>query len=263
MKFAHLIDGMMMQENSEATRERVREANKIAIAMMRKAGFEIGEGVQVVVDPQLPFMGYTIPQGSGFRIVVSGMAVDSGMLEALLVHEMSHVYRMRTHHPSHDGRIIQEVVSGLGKRGLSQDYHQKILSGLVNDIQDLYADDIATKVIKKGGFLRRDQLTVFLQDWVKDEPVESNDAEMDRWVNSSIMVHNARAIGQMARHEIEDTGDKAATSNKRYLSRISPILSSQFEYFKGLMANLKENITEEEYRRLLTDYLNRFLEIAG
>ena len=77
------------------------------------------------------------------------------------------------------------------------------------------------------------------------------------------MVTNARAIGQMTRLRISDVGGRVTALNKTLLSRISPIVSSQFEYFKGLMANLKENITEEEYRRLLTDYLNRFLEMAG
>ncbi len=76
------------------------------------------------------------------------------------------------------------------------------------------------------------------------------------------MVHNARAIGQMTRHAIEDTGGKAAESNKKFLSRMPPATASQFPYFRDLMINLKENMTRDQYRKLLAEYLNRFLEVA-
>src|SRR5713226_7745912 len=92
-------------ENSDDIEDSVRKARQIAIDMMRKAGFDIGNKVKVVVDPQLPFMGYTMPQGGNFTIVVSGGAVGSGLLEGLLVHEMSHVYRIQTNHPTHNGQI--------------------------------------------------------------------------------------------------------------------------------------------------------------
>src|SRR5437899_859900 len=127
------------------------------------------------------------------------------MLEGLLVHEMSHIYRMENNHPSHDAEVIEESIDKIGKQRLSHDYQQKIIHDLLNGIQDLYADDISMKVLKKNRILESDQISSFLQDWVKDEPVESGEPEGDRWVNASIMVHNARAIGQMTRHGIEDT----------------------------------------------------------
>jgi hypothetical protein len=76
------------------------------------------------------------------------------------------------------------------------------------------------------------------------------------------MVHNARAIGQMTRHGIEDTGGKARDSNRRFLSQMPPAAARQFQYFQDLMINLEENMTRDQYRKLLADYLNRFLEVA-
>jgi len=242
--------------------EFVKKAYSNASRMMKESGFGLKSNVEVAIDPQLPFMGYTMPQGRGYRIVVSGGSVGSGMLEGLLVHEMSHIYRMENNHPSHDAEIIEGLIDKIGKQYLSSDYQQKIVHDLLNDIQDLYADDVSMKVLKKSPILKSGQMSGFLQDWVKDEPVESGDTGRDRWVNASIMVHNARAIGQMTRHSIEDTGGKAAESNKRFLSRIPPTASSQFPYFKDLMVNLKENMTGNQYRKLLADYLNRFLEVA-
>jgi hypothetical protein len=248
--------------NDRANNELVKKAELNASQMMKKSGFGIKSEVEVAIDPQLPFMGYTMPQGRGYRIVVSGGSVGSGMLEGLLVHEMSHIYRMENNHPSHDAEIIEEAIDKIGKQYLSHDYQQKIVHDLLNDIQDLYADDISMKVIKEGQILKPGQINGFLQDWVKDEPVESGNSENDRWVNASIMVHNARAIGQMTRHAIQDTGGKAADSNKRFLSRMPPTVASQFQYFRDLMINLKENMTRDHYRKLLADYLNRFLEVA-
>src|SRR5437016_4306411 len=249
-------------EDSEGTDETVRKSRQTALDLMRKAAYDIGTKVKVVVDPQLPFMGYTIPQGGNFTIVVSGGAVGSGLLEGLLVHEMSHIYRIRSNHPSHNGQILEEAIDNIGKRVVLRDHQQKIVHDLLNDIQDLYADDISFKVIRNSPILASDQMTRFLQDWVKDEPVRSHDGVMDSWINASIMTHNARAIAQMARHRVEDTGGRAEQANKSFLSQVSPSVAGRFEYFRNLLQNLREDMTAEEYRSLLADYLRQFLEIA-
>lgn len=246
---------------SEGARQRVMQALSNAIETMRQSGFDIGNGVRVDIDPTLPFMGYTRPEGNIFRITVSGNAIDSGMLEGLLVHEMSHIYRMQTNHPSHNARIIDWEVNRLGEQVLPYDYQRKIVGELVNNIEDLYADDIAVNVMR-GVLVSEDQLSRFFQNWVKDEPVETGDPVRDRWFNASIMANNARAIGQMTRHRIEDTGDRAAVMNEKFLSLTSPEISTQYEYFLNTLTNLKEAITQEEYRTLLSEYLNRFLETA-
>ena len=247
---------------SEDIEETVRKARQTAIEMMKKAGFDIGTKVKVVVDPKLLFMGYTMPQGGSFTIVVSGGAVGSGLLEGLLVHEMSHVYRIQTNHSSHNGQILEQAIGNLGKKTVLRDYQQKIAHDLLNDIQDLYADDISFKVLRNTPIMTSDQMTRFLQDWVKDEPAKSRDPVMDGWINASIMTHNARAIAQMARHRVEDIDGRAEQANKRFLSQMSPLVSGHFEYFRNLLENLREDMTAEEYRKLLANYLRQFLEIA-
>src|SRR2546422_1327997 len=223
------ISTSQREGTTEEVNETVRKARQTAIEMMRKAGYDIGTRVKVVVDPQLPFMGYTMPQGGNFTIVVSGGAVGSGLLEGLLVHEMSHVYRIQTNHPSHNGRILEEAVDTLGKKVVLRDYQQKIVHHLLNDIQDLYADDISFKVLRNTPILASDQMTRFLQDWVKDEPVKSRDAVMDSWIHASIITHNAREIAQMARHRVEDLGGRAEQANQRFLSQISDRVAARFQ----------------------------------
>jgi hypothetical protein len=203
-----------------------------------------------------------MPQGGNFRIVTSGMAVESGMLEGLLVHELSHIYRMETNHPSHDAQLIEEVISGLGRRALSPDYKLKIIRDLVNDVEDLYADDIAVKVIIGARIVSEDQMTEFLQGWVKDEPVKSNNPVRDGWVNTSMMAKNARAIGQMMRHGIVDRDGEAANSNEKFLLQLPTEKSMRFEYFKNLLTNMREDMRKEEYHGFLDNYLRTFVEVA-
>ncbi len=248
--------------SESANSEFVKKAFLNASRMMRESGFGLKSDVKVAIDPQLPFMGYSMPVGKGYRIVVSGGSVGSGMLEGLMVHEMSHIYRMENNHVSHDAKVIEGAIENIDKRNLSHDYQQKIVHDLLNDIQDLYADDISMKVLKKNRILKSGEMNSFLQDWVKDEPIESGESKRDSWVNASIMIHNARALGQMTRHGIEDTGGKAADSSKRFLSRMPSTAASQFQYFRDLMINLEENMTRDQYRRLLADYLSRFLDVA-
>ena len=246
----------------EKTAELVNGSFTRAKEMMAKAGYKIPDNVRVSVDPQLPFMGYTMPTRQGFNIVIAGGAVDSGMLEGLLVHEMSHIVRISTNHPSHNAEILEEAVERLGGNSGLRDSQQKVIHDLLNDIQDLYADDIAFKVLRLSPSSINDRMTEFLQSWVKDEAVKTKDAITDGWANMSIMAHNARAIAQMARHGVEDTGGRAAHSSRAFLDQVSPDIAKQFDYFRNTLSNLREGMSADEYRALLAKYLGRFVDVA-
>jgi hypothetical protein len=231
-----------------------------AVQMMAKAGYKIPNNVKVTVDPQLPFMGYTMPTRQGFNIVVAGGAVGSGMLEGLLMHEMGHIYRITTNHPSHSAQILEEAIGRLGTN--LSDYQQKIIHDLLNDIQDLYADDLTFKALPNSRVIGPDQMTEFLQSWVKDAPVMSENPTQDRWTNTSLMTHNARAIAQMARLHVEDTGGLASKANKAFLDHVDPDIAGGFDYFRKTLLNLREDMTASDYRKLLADYLDKFVRIA-
>jgi hypothetical protein len=256
------MSGGNFETVNEPRDDRVDETLKGAIQRMTDAGFDIGRPVSLAIDSKLPFMGYTMPRDGGFTIVVSGMAVDSGMLDGLLLHELSHIYRMQTNHPSHNAHLLREAMRSLGNHALSHEYKRRIIRDLVNDLQDLYADEIAVKVMTQTQVVSERELTGFFQSWVKDAPVQSNDARRDRWLNLSIMEKNARAISQMRKQGIRDTGERAARSNERFLELLPTEMSKYYEYFEGLLSNLAENIGEDAYRVFLTDYLSKFVKVA-
>ncbi len=230
--------------------------------MMRDGGYAVGNHVRVVVDPNLGFMGYTFPKDGQFTIVVSGTAVESGMLEGLLVHEMSHVYRMQTKHPSHSEQIINDAMSRFTGRDLTSDYKQKIIHDLVNHLEDLYADDLAFKVFENNNIFPAEEVARFFLSWLSPEPVVSGNPKRDRWVNMAMMLRNSFALSNMTRHHVPDVEQRARRINEKLLSEIPADMSKSFEHFQKLMVGLREDITESEFTTLLGDYLKTFVELV-
>jgi hypothetical protein len=245
--------------------DELKKAFENASRMMRDAGFQIDEEIDVVVDRKLPFMGYTTTRGQEkHTIVVSAMALDSGMVEGLLIHEMSHIYRTVTKHPSHDQSVISSVISPLVKKGLNKDFQLQALHAGVNHIQDLYADDVSFEVFKRSQskLFSLEQMSEFFLSWLKDEPVRSDDVERSRWMNASIMLNNTFALSNMERHGIPDRGNRASKLNDSFLARIAPQAAQRFDYFHKLMVSLKEEISETEFKDLLGEYSANFLTIT-
>lgn len=240
----------------------VNDSLQRVLAMMKSAGFEINAKVHVVVDPDLPFMGYTFPKGSRFTIVVSGRALESGMLEGLLVHEMSHVYRMIKSHPSHSEQVINDIVGSFVQRGFNGDYQQKTFHDAVNHLEDLYADDISFKVFDGSKIFPAELASDFFQSWITPEPANTGNQTRDRWLNAALMLRNSFALSNMARHRTPDVGGKAKSMNDKFLSQMPPNARKAFEYFYSVMTSLEEDVTEKQYRNLLNDYLEKFVELA-
>jgi hypothetical protein len=245
--------------------ENVEEALRNVLNMMEQAGFRINQEVKVTVDKKLPFMGYTSRQWQSHIIVVSGFALESPMLEGLLTHELSHVYRNITHHPSHSEPLIASLVHILiDDHKLDRDYEQEILHQAINHIQDLYADDIAVRVLGANyGTRFLEQLGDFFLGWIKEEPATRGVRPRDRWINASMLLNNSFAISNMERHNItEGLIEKAKMSNDRFLNRINPSAAMQFSYFNRFMVGLEEDVSEAGFREQMEEYLRNLLKVV-
>ncbi len=243
----------------------VSEALNDVLQMMASAGFSISEEVDVVVDKNLPFMGYTSRQGARHTIVVSGMAVKSGMLKGLLAHELSHVYRNITNHPSHNERIIANLAGSFIKNHrVEEDYEKQVLHQVINHIQDLYADDITMKILTaERGLFDPKQLEEFFVEWVKEDPVKTGVERRDQWVNAGIMLNNSFALSNMQRHQINDGDRRAESKSGLFLGRINREAAREFGYFNDFMVGLKEHVTESEFQQEMREYLARFYEVVS
>jgi hypothetical protein len=246
--------------------ENVEQALRNALNMMEQAGFKINQDVKVVVDENLPFMGYTSRHWQSHVIVVSGFALKSPMLEGLLTHELSHIYRNITNHPSHSDNMIASLARlFISSHNLDRDYEQEILHQTINHIQDLYADDIAIKVLAAYGGMgpHLEELGEFFLGWIKEELSRSGAPRRDQWVNASILLNNCFAISNMERHTIIQAQiEKAKSSNARFLNQIKPGAAMGFSYFNRFMVGLKEDVSEAEFSEEMKEYLRSFLDIV-
>lgn len=235
----------------------LEELKDHTLSLMKASGFPITEKIAIEVDEKLPFMGYTAQKNGKPIIVVAKWAKDSGMLSGLLIHELSHIYRSETKHPSHNFAIHNKALSlALGNRQLLS-YQEEILRNILNSIQDLYADDIFFQIKKDAPT----NLVDFFLDWIK-KPVEGVDTK-STWINAGNMVNAAFAQANLERHHVADIDGKVAKKVADFLSKIDPKIAKKFAYFKNVMVQLPEKITNEECGQLLIEYLRTFLRITN
>jgi len=252
------VCGDLMSSEKNALNDGIRNALKI----MKDAGFEISDKLTVSVDPKLPFMGYSTKKDGKDVIVISGEALKSGMIEGLLVHEMSHIYRITTNHPSHNSRLLNKVgYSIIRKRHLTRDYQIKLIQQAVNHVQDLYADDITFKVFSHSNLFPPNQAFAFFLSWINDQPSRSKGAKTV-WLNIGILLDNCFALSNIVRHNIPDPNHEAENKAQSFLSQTSKEISDTFAYIEAFMTNLKENVTEKEFAESLTNYLTRIVDLA-
>ena len=236
-----------------------------ALKMMNNAGFKMKASVKFVVDEKLPFMGYTTHQKQGHLIVVAGKALSSGMIEGLLIHELSHIYRTETNHPSHNRILLNDAATQINaKFKIQARYQVKILQEIVNHIQDLYADDIAFQVFTKNQTTlgSPDQIGEFFLNWIRTEPTQLRKKGMKTWLDLSVMLNNTFVISNLEKHQTRQFQQKATNANQTLLSKINSQLSENYPYFKTFMTNLKENINEYEFKQQLLEYMTRFIQVA-
>ena len=239
----------------------VKEVANEALRMMKDAGFEIPDKLDVLVDPKLPFMGYSTKRGGSNIIVVAGEVLRSGMIEGLLVHEMSHIYRTNIHHPSHNRRLLDKVGKQIGRENhLTRSYEISVIQEAINHVQDLYADDIAFRVFQEGTF-PTNRIFDFFLGWINDRPVAQRDEE-SVWRNIQIMLNNSFVTSDMARHKVPDIDGRAEAKIKEFLAHSNDRMKKEFSYFREFMTNLKEDPTEGEFEENLTAYLQRIISCA-
>ena len=142
----------------------------------------------------MPIMGATKSTNGHHTLFASLDAVRSDALDGLLAHEMGHMIRTETHHPSHDPAVytLMAKTVRVPREGL------QALGEAFNHVQDIYADDLAFL----SGFDGRAR--EFFRVWI-----EGNSQRRDRarWKNVSRSVTNGFALGNLRRHRLLETDD--------------------------------------------------------
>lgn len=240
----------------------IEPAAKRALMMMRDSGYEIRGNVEIKVDRDLPFMGYSTQQQGGNVIVVAGRAVETGMIEGLLIHELCHIYRTEQKHPSHNSKLLDRVgLHLIHECQLTEDYQIQLIQQAVNHIQDLYADDLSFKVFQKNSVFGGEQAFEFFLDWISDAPTDSKSSKA-RWLDVQTMLNNSFAISNLTRHNIPDIDSQAENKTQAFLSRTDATMQREFPWFRTFMTTLKEDLSEDQFETDLAEYLIRAVKLA-
>lgn len=237
----------------------IAKLKKEGFLLMQKAGFPIKD-VAVVLDENLAYMGHTTEVDGIPVVVVSGLAVSSGMAINLLIHELGHVYHTQSGHPSHDASLIWAVISWVMHGKAVEKYQEEILFEIINHLQDLYSDDIFFKIFDKD--LAPNNINEFFLGWIHP-PLKKVKNRKDSWKNAALLLSTAFAQANLYRHNVKDRGGVVEKAAQVFLGQIEPRMSVKYDFFKNFMVNLPEKVTEKEYEKLLIKYLSEFLKIAN
>ena len=117
--------------------EVLEESLDLAIKNMKSAGYELQNIVSIEIDPELQFMGYAKIDSDKSSIVVADWALDSDMLNGLILHELAHIYFTEINSPSHQTEIINEVMSHVVEQEGLNKLEAKSLNEGFNHLQNI------------------------------------------------------------------------------------------------------------------------------
>ena len=155
--------------------------------------------VSLVVE-DMEIMGATQSRpGGGHLIHVSLRAARSEMLAGLIAHEMGHIARTESHHPSHDPAVHDRAMSRVAvPRAFSRGF-PRLAHAAINHVEDIYADDYAMVVIGT------DRARGFFAEWVENAVAMAADG--NRWAEVSGALDIAFSLGNLGRHRLLPADD--------------------------------------------------------
>lgn len=246
----------------DAATEATRSGGRSVLAAMAQMGYPVDAKVEFRFDPDLPIMGYSRPLRSGYRVVAGRSALEDRLLVTLLAHELSHVQRMASGHPSHSQAAIQAAYEGARLDGPQQAYQEEILHDAINNVEDLYADGIAFDVMQHMDAVPADGIGGFFLAWMKSRPETSRDPRERRWREAHAMLGNARALAQIKQHGSAAHVREARRINAELLLLLPPAIAHAQAWFQDFLDGLPSDVTETAFTRGLGEYVQRFVAVA-
>ena len=255
-------------DNCKKLPARVEKSARNAMRMMKEAGCEIHDDpLWVGLDPRLQSAARTYPAEGGSVILVKPKYVDTqwlGGLDNILVHEMSHIYRRETNHPSENPEILKDFEARYKtfKNYTRKSYQLKTLIGSAFNLEEILTDDLAFRVLEKSKVAWVEPTEKSLQALIRSKPAWALRSRWKRWKNVMLIAGNSMWIAEMDRNKIPDTGDKAKSANQKLLSALPEEASRAYEHLHRLALDLRENVTVEEFKTILGDYAATIVEFA-
>ena len=168
---------------------------KSAFESVERAYAGLGHTLQRPVSAEIvaiPIMGASKSLPDRHTLFVSVRAVESGLLDGLVAHEVGHMLRTEQDHASHSPdvfRLIEKEVR-IPRAG------EGAFSAAFNHIQDIYADDLAFPVFSGTDGRRAYD---FFSAWIDNNAATKT---RNRWQNVGAAATNSFALGNLVRHAL-------------------------------------------------------------
>ena len=162
---------------------------------------ELGHTLQRPVSGEIvaiPIMGASKSLKDRHTLYVSSRAVESGLVDGLIAHEVGHMLRTEAGHPSHSPEVYRLIAKEVRiPRAAEAAFGQAF-----NHVQDVYADDLAFPVFAGADGRRAYD---FFAGWVENNATLRS---KNRWQNLGLAASNGFAIGSLVRHGLITSEDK-------------------------------------------------------
>ena len=238
-----------------------------SLLLMKDAGFELDDSrLWVGIDSKTGSLGYgySYPAADGYVILVSPgsiYGVEAGGLGQTLVHEMSHVYLWQKKHPSHLSETSKEAYDRT-REVYRKKWQLNIVRSAMNYPAEAFAEDLTFRTLKEAKKDWANAALQYLQRISKRKRIVSAHRKRGSWKNAWLVLRNCYYSTEMERYQMPDPEEIVKKTNDRLLSSLPPSASTAFDYFHQVFLGLRDDITAEDYKKTLEDYLSKFIALA-
>ena len=226
----------------------MRRAYEAVEAAYGKLGVAPKWPVSLVVE-NMEIMGATQSRaGVGHLIHVSLRAAGSEMLAGLIAHEMGHIARTETGHPSHDPKIHERAMARVRVPAAFRRGFPRLAHNAINHVEDIFADDYSMTVIGT------DRARGFFGEWV--ENASSIAAAGTRWDEVAGALDIAFSLGNLARHKLLPANDPLRAEAKAF-AKAHTIES--LDALTALFRDLPDPVSEAKCEGILVTLLETTL----
>ena len=238
-----------------------------ALIMMKDAGFELDDArLWIGIDSAIRALGYgySYSADDGYVILVSPASIyslEAGGLGQTLVHEMSHVYLWQKKHPSHLSETSKETYDQT-----REVYHRKwqlsIVRSALNYPAEVFTEELTFRTLTDAKNDWAKAALEYFRRLSRRRRVVSDSRGRGRWKNALLVLRNCYYSAEMEKYQMQDPEGIVKKTNERLLSSLPPVASAAFDHFHQVFMSLSDNITAEDYKKTLEDYLSKFISLA-
>jgi len=174
---------------------------------------------------------------------------------------MSHIYLTQKNHPSHLERTYEEVYDPIAKR-FPEKWQSKTIRVAMYYPGEMFAEDLTFRLLEGSKTTWANVTLEYFRRRRAARKAPAITSKRRMWGNALLLVRNCYYEAEMERHQMPDLTGIVKKANAKLLSSLPPAASTAFDYFHQVFMSLRDDITAEDFKKTLEDYLSKFIVFA-